>query len=390
MTTAESDICAVWQAHRRTRGAPPKSVPSKFQPTCVISYVPTGQVYRGHREIEVLLGQMRETYFLVEDTKVLSTVYSENTVVEEAILTVRHERQMEYFLPGIKDTGRTLYIAMCTVSTFDDGKLASQRVYWDHASLLRQAGLLGQSVRGRTGGDVQIKIAGNDVAKVVSAAFENLPEKGSTVVPQQQHEEPMPQEVAHTPAIHQPVQAMEQPLPVQTNTTKTEATGTVTYAPDYVQTAANLAQPVTGSRQSVRLYAPPGGASHFSLGGGYEATPSTGNRNARSNEAEAALRQQDAANISARSAYAARNRGSFGFGNPDEKPVQATARTENAAFTSDRHDFAARNQSSFGFSGQEPTSGEAPLRTGAPPVTGKRISVKLHAPPGGNSQISFG
>ncbi|TPX63936.1 hypothetical protein SpCBS45565_g06263 [Spizellomyces sp. 'palustris'] len=341
-------IESLWQTHRRTRGAPPKAVPSRFHSDCVISYVPTGTTYRGHREIEVLLEQIRTTYFCVEDTKVLSTIYGENDVVEESLLTVRHERPMEYLLPGVKDTGRTLKVAQITVSTFRGDKLASQRVYWDHASVLRQAGLLPQSVRGRTGGEIPVKVAGNDVENVVKAAFEVEGLKGDAQLPVQSSLETLEvQEAPVAPPQDTYVKHHENEWVGSGQPEDVKPTGNGEPV-DQTSNVANVSNPVTGKRQSVRLHAPPGGVSQISL--------ATGNDLPRVNR-RSDTTPRDSDMMATRNSYAARDRGSIGFATSAERP---------------------------------PAAAPLPAKGQAPPVTGQRVSVKLHAPPGGTSQIFFG
>ncbi|TPX60930.1 hypothetical protein PhCBS80983_g01433 [Powellomyces hirtus] len=406
-----SNLVAAWQAYKRTRGAPPKAVPSRFDSECVISYVPTGVIFRGHREIEMLLDQMRNTYFYIESTEVLSTIFGKSEVVEESLLTIRHERPIEYLLPGIKDTGRVLTCAMCTVSTFRDDKLLSQRVYWDHASMLRQAGILPQSVRGRTGGEISIKVAGSEVGNVVKAAIvQNDAANDVTAQKPQVNEdvavEPAVSEVGQRPVAakaasqsfdEQPI-VVKQPASITAQSFDEQPVGGVRRAvPSSLDeqpvgakrdasasalpepyggaevNVANRSNPVTGSRQSVRLYAPPGGVSQISLAAGSETSDASSRQRhvPRGSSHSNVFGNNDdivaASNVSARNQYAARDRGTLGFGHSPE-PTPAAVRTARPT--------------------NRPVTAEQP--TGAAPVTGDRVSVRLFAPPGGNSQISFG
>ncbi|KAI8818495.1 uncharacterized protein EV422DRAFT_508031 [Fimicolochytrium jonesii] len=417
MADDNSTLRAAWLAHKHTRGSPPKAVPSRFESDAVISYVPTGLIYRGHREIEVLLDQMRNSYQCIEETEVLSTIYGQNDVFEESILTIRHERSIEYLLPGIKETGRTLKCAMCTVSTFKDDKLAYQRVYWDHASLLQQAGVLPPSVRGKTATSPQIvlKVAGTKVEDVIKAA---LPKEGAE--PNAAKVQQEQQSAAATQATS------DEDRPLQNNghknaaadhfdeqpvgaTAQKQAITKEYVTPDPAVAVANRNNPVTGSRQSVKLHAPPGGVSQFSLGGD---APVSNARAAQQQPTPALTEDTEAtANFAARNTYAARNRGSFAFDSSSPTPSTTTT-TEDPALTANnaaRNTYAARNRGSFGFGDdstpssvttnqqQQPRStgrthyAPAESKIGAPPVTGSKVpSVKLHAPPGGQSQITFG
>ena len=51
------------------------------------------------------------------------------------IVKFTHDRVIDYVLPGIPPTGRQVEIAAVVVAQFRDGKLASEHVYWDQASV---------------------------------------------------------------------------------------------------------------------------------------------------------------------------------------------------------------------------------------------------------------
>jgi carboxymethylenebutenolidase len=52
-----------------------------------------------------------------------------------------HTNRMDWFLPGVPPTGRPITLDVVAVIGFRDGLLESERIYWDHATVLRQAGL---------------------------------------------------------------------------------------------------------------------------------------------------------------------------------------------------------------------------------------------------------
>jgi carboxymethylenebutenolidase len=49
---------------------------------------------------------------------------------------------MDWVLPGIAPTGKRIEFAMVVVVHTKDGKIAAENLYWDSATILRQAGLL--------------------------------------------------------------------------------------------------------------------------------------------------------------------------------------------------------------------------------------------------------
>ena len=69
-------------------------------------------------------------------------VVTENTIVEEAKVRFHHTKQMEWFLPGVPPTNKWIDVELVIVIEFRDGKMATERIYWDQAAVLRQIGKL--------------------------------------------------------------------------------------------------------------------------------------------------------------------------------------------------------------------------------------------------------
>ena len=82
------------------------------------------------------------------DTEVtlLSRTLGEDRLVDEMIQSFTHTIEMDYMLPGIPPTGRRVEIPVIVVVGFKDGKIASEHIYWDQASVLVQVGLLDPNV----------------------------------------------------------------------------------------------------------------------------------------------------------------------------------------------------------------------------------------------------
>jgi carboxymethylenebutenolidase len=57
-------------------------------------------------------------------------------------LTFTHVKRMDWLLPGIDPTDRKIDIDFVVVVEFRDDKLACERIYWDHAKVLRDVGQL--------------------------------------------------------------------------------------------------------------------------------------------------------------------------------------------------------------------------------------------------------
>jgi carboxymethylenebutenolidase len=72
----------------------------------------------------------------------INRVVGDDQLVDEIHATFTHDRPMQWLLPGVPATHRKIEMDIVVVVQFRGDKLASERIYWDHASVLRQAGLL--------------------------------------------------------------------------------------------------------------------------------------------------------------------------------------------------------------------------------------------------------
>ena len=72
----------------------------------------------------------------------VNRVVGAGQLVDELHLSFTHDRPMEWFLPGLPPTHRKIRHDVVVVVQFRGDKLACERIYWDHADVLRQAALL--------------------------------------------------------------------------------------------------------------------------------------------------------------------------------------------------------------------------------------------------------
>ncbi len=72
----------------------------------------------------------------------INRVIGDGQIVDEIRTRFTHDRRMNWFLPEIPPTHRVVDIDIIVVVQFRDGKIASERIYWDQATVLRQVGLL--------------------------------------------------------------------------------------------------------------------------------------------------------------------------------------------------------------------------------------------------------
>lgn len=72
----------------------------------------------------------------------LSRTIGETRVVDELVLKFTHSIQMDWIMPAVPATNKRIELAMVVVVNIEDGKISSENIYWDNATILRQAGLL--------------------------------------------------------------------------------------------------------------------------------------------------------------------------------------------------------------------------------------------------------
>jgi len=72
----------------------------------------------------------------------LNRVVAQGQLVDELHVTFTHSKPMPWLLPNVPPTGRKIAMDIVVVVQFRGDKLACERIYWDHAAVLRQVGLL--------------------------------------------------------------------------------------------------------------------------------------------------------------------------------------------------------------------------------------------------------
>lgn len=72
----------------------------------------------------------------------VNRVVGESQLVDEIHSSFTHSKPMNWFLPGVPPTHKKVVMDLVVVVQFRGDKIATERIYWDHANVLRQAGLL--------------------------------------------------------------------------------------------------------------------------------------------------------------------------------------------------------------------------------------------------------
>jgi carboxymethylenebutenolidase len=72
----------------------------------------------------------------------ISRTVGQDRIVDEFVYRCTHSIPMEWLLPGVRPTGRWMEIPVVVIIAFEGGKMKSEQIYWDQASVLVQLGLL--------------------------------------------------------------------------------------------------------------------------------------------------------------------------------------------------------------------------------------------------------
>ncbi|KAL4925990.1 uncharacterized protein BDV17DRAFT_299919 [Aspergillus undulatus] len=76
------------------------------------------------------------------ESQLISRTVGIDRVVDECIMTLTHDCEIDYLLPGIPPTGKKLDIPYTAVVNIRGDRLYHEHLMWDQASVLRQLGLL--------------------------------------------------------------------------------------------------------------------------------------------------------------------------------------------------------------------------------------------------------
>ena len=88
----------------------------------------------------------------------ISRTIGEDRLVDEIIVKFTHTIEIDWMLPGIPPTGKPVECATVVIASFRDGRLFSEHIYWDQASVLVQLGLLDSSKFPVTGVETARKV----------------------------------------------------------------------------------------------------------------------------------------------------------------------------------------------------------------------------------------
>ena len=142
---ADFDLAALWDAHCRyefeTRDVDATMATMTREP--YVNHIPTMTGGVGHAQL---------THFYAHhfiganppDTRLVpvSRTVGADRVVDEMLFCFTHTCEIDWMLPGLAPTGRSVEVPLVAIVQFQDGKVAHEHIYWDQAAVLVQIGVL--------------------------------------------------------------------------------------------------------------------------------------------------------------------------------------------------------------------------------------------------------
>ncbi|PSN64712.1 NTF2-like protein [Corynespora cassiicola Philippines] len=108
-----------------------------------VTILPTLEGAVGRKKLEEFY---REFFIpsLVEDfdIRLVSRTIGVDRVVDEMVVSFTHSDEVDWILPGVPPTDKFVEVPVVSIVTVRGGKLVSEHMYWDQASVLVQVGLL--------------------------------------------------------------------------------------------------------------------------------------------------------------------------------------------------------------------------------------------------------
>jgi len=148
--TAEEEqrLIAAWEEHLRCEftARDAEATVATMADDNAVNHVPVMTGGRGRDEMIAFYGR----HFIPKmpsDTQIIPVcrTVGRDRLIDESIFAFTHDIEMDWMLPGLAPTGRRVEVPMVVVVQFREGRVASERIYWDQASVLAQLGLLDAS-----------------------------------------------------------------------------------------------------------------------------------------------------------------------------------------------------------------------------------------------------
>jgi len=145
LTTHQQTMLAAWQQHTYAEFGlkdPEAALASMTEDPYVLN-IPSGTGAVGRAAVhqfyaDQMLPNLPPDLELVS----LSRIFGDDRIVEEFVIRFTHTLKMDWMLPGVSVTNRKVEFVLVGIVGFQGGKVASEHLLWDQATVLYQLGIL--------------------------------------------------------------------------------------------------------------------------------------------------------------------------------------------------------------------------------------------------------
>jgi carboxymethylenebutenolidase len=147
-TSVDQVLPEVWQQHVYSEFAmkDAKAALATMSANPYVLMVPLGLGGRGREEVYNFYHNQFLCQLPADISAVpISQAVGKDILVEEAVYRFTHDQVMDWLIPGLAPTGKYVEIGLVAIIRFENDKITSEHLYWDHASLLAQLGVIDQN-----------------------------------------------------------------------------------------------------------------------------------------------------------------------------------------------------------------------------------------------------
>lgn len=140
-----SVIEGIWDEHMRCEFElkDPEATMATMTANPLVNHIPTLMGGNGYDEVY----HFYKNHFIpyipknTEMTSISRTV-DDNRLVDEQLFRFVHDSRIDFMLPNIAPTGKTVIVPLVVIVYIENNKVAKEHIYWDQATVLKQLGLL--------------------------------------------------------------------------------------------------------------------------------------------------------------------------------------------------------------------------------------------------------
>ena len=161
MSLSEAEMIRLWELHTQLEFATkdPEATMATMTAEPAVNHVPVMTGGTGPQAVV----EFYSRHFISKmpantALRMLARTIGRDRLIDEFVFSFTHDVVMDWMLPGIAPTHRPVEIPMVAVVQFEGDRIASERIYWDQASVLVQLGLLNPASLPVTGAEQAHKV----------------------------------------------------------------------------------------------------------------------------------------------------------------------------------------------------------------------------------------